>query len=65
VLLLDDVFDKLDQSRVSRLMTLVSEETFGQIFVTDTHLERIQNIFQEINVAVRIYIIKNGNASFI
>ena len=65
VLLLDDVFDKLDQSRVSRLMTLVSEETFGQIFVTDTHLERIQNIFQEINVAVRIYNIKNGNASFI
>lgn len=63
LLLLDDVFDKLDQSRVSRLMTLVSEDTFGQIFVTDTHRERIQNIFQEINVDVRIFTVKDGEAS--
>ncbi len=60
ILLLDDVFDKLDQSRVSRLMTLVSEDTFGQIFVTDTHQERIENIFNEIKVKVRIFPVKNG-----
>ncbi len=62
-LLLDDVFDKLDQSRVSRLMTLVSEDNFGQIFVTDTHQERIEDIFEEIKVPVRIFVVKNGDAT--
>jgi DNA replication and repair protein RecF len=60
LLLLDDIFDKLDQSRVEKLMTLVSEDTFGQIFVTDTHPERIVSIFNEIKVPVKTFLVKDG-----
>jgi DNA replication and repair protein RecF len=60
LLLLDDIFDKLDQSRVEKLMTLVSNDTFGQIFVTDTHPERIVSIFKQINVPVKTFLVKDG-----
>lgn len=40
ILLLDDVFDKLDQGRVERLLSLMGAEQFGQIFITDTHVGR-------------------------
>lgn len=48
ILLLDDIFDKLDTLRVEQLIKLVSEENFGQIFLTDTHLERTKQIVQQI-----------------
>ena len=48
VLLLDDIFDKLDNQRVERLMELVSNNDFGQVFVTDTDAERVQKIFDRI-----------------
>lgn len=41
LLLLDDIFDKLDDDRVGQLLKLVSGKTFGQIFITDTHPERV------------------------
>lgn len=40
ILLLDDVFDKLDQGRVERLLSLMGSGNFGQIFITDTHVGR-------------------------
>jgi len=40
---------------------LVSDDAFGQIFVTDTHPERIKAIFDEINVAVKTFLVKEGN----
>jgi DNA replication and repair protein RecF len=40
ILLLDDAFDKLDQQRVSQIITLVDQKDFGQIFITDTHEDR-------------------------
>lgn len=40
ILLLDDAFDKLDQKRVSQIISLVDQNDFGQIFLTDTHEER-------------------------
>ena len=40
ILLLDDAFDKLDQLRVSQIVSLVDQNNFGQIFITDTHKER-------------------------
>jgi DNA replication and repair protein RecF len=49
VLLLDDIFEKLDQARITSLMTLVSQQHFGQIFITDSHPERIAEILREIN----------------
>lgn len=49
ILLLDDIFDKLDDSRVSQLIELVNQENFGQIFITDTHRERTESIVKKIN----------------
>ena len=40
LLLLDDIFDRLDDKRIARLLELVADETFGQVFLTDTNLER-------------------------
>jgi DNA replication and repair protein RecF len=40
ILLLDDAFDKLDQLRVSQIVSLVDQNDFGQIFITDTHKDR-------------------------
>ncbi|MCB0819505.1 MAG: DNA replication/repair protein RecF [Bacteroidetes bacterium] len=51
VLLLDDIFEKLDQSRITALMTLVSKHHFGQIFITDSHPERIAEILRKIETA--------------
>lgn len=45
LLLLDDVFEKLDQERVSRLIALVSRPDYGQVFITDTHSSRLQDAF--------------------
>ncbi len=47
LLLLDDVFEKLDQERVSRLIKLVSSSAYGQVFITDTHAARIRDAFKE------------------
>ena len=49
ILLLDDIFDKLDESRVEQLIQLVNQENFGQIFISDTHPERTQNVLEKIN----------------
>lgn len=40
LLLLDDIFDRLDEKRITRLLQLVADHTFGQVFLTDTHLDR-------------------------
>jgi len=45
ILLLDDVFDKLDDIRVQQLISLVSQHNFGQVFITDTSEDRIRRIF--------------------
>jgi DNA replication and repair protein RecF len=57
VLLLDDIFDKLDDLRVEQLITLVSENNFGQVFITDTSEERIRKIFDNMKIDHRIFII--------
>ncbi|OAD45109.1 DNA replication/repair protein RecF [Polaribacter atrinae] len=47
ILLLDDIFDKLDENRVSQIIDLVNNDEFGQIFITDTHFERTENILKQ------------------
>ena len=44
IVLLDDIFDKLDENRVSQIVELVNNDVFGKIFITDTHPERTENI---------------------
>lgn len=60
ILLLDDIFDKLDENRTKKLMQLVSEKEFGQIFITDTDPQRITAIFNEIEQPIRIFEVKSG-----
>lgn len=59
-LLLDDIFDKLDEARVEQLVRLVAEEEFGQIFITDTHEKRTQNLVKQIDKQAKIFKVKNG-----
>jgi len=55
VLLLDDIFDKFDASRVRQIISLVAENHFGQIFITDTNEERLKDILKEIPAEHRIF----------
>lgn len=55
ILLLDDIFDKLDEERVKTLIRLAGEEQFGQVFITDTHLSRIESIFTDISIDHAIF----------
>jgi DNA replication and repair protein RecF len=55
ILLLDDIFDKLDESRVLQIIKLVDNDEFGQIFITDTHSERTENIIKQSNKPYQIF----------
>ena len=55
ILLLDDIFDKLDEKRVSQIIDLVNNDQFGQIFITDTHSERTENIVKQSNIPYQIF----------
>ncbi len=46
ILLFDDVFDKLDETRVSKIVAMVNNDDFGQLFVTDTHPDRIESLLK-------------------
>jgi len=50
LLLLDDIFDKLDEGRVANLLSLVHTEEFGQIFITDTHPERMLELSENLQL---------------
>ena len=60
ILLLDDIFDKLDASRVKHLIALVSEEKFGQIFITDTSESRLAGILESVPADHRVFHIDHG-----
>jgi len=60
ILLLDDIFDKLDSNRVSKIIGLVSEDRFGQIFITDTNREHLEKIVKEIKTEHNIFRIEEG-----
>jgi DNA replication and repair protein RecF len=60
ILLLDDIFDKLDSSRVKQIVEIVAGDEFGQIFITDTNREHLDHILQQINKDSLIFTIKNG-----
>lgn len=63
LLLLDDIFDKLDALRVKQIIELVSSETFGQIFITDTNREHLDAILAQLRKDARIFTVKNGQIS--
>lgn len=55
ILLLDDVFDKLDEHRVSQIIELVNKDEFGQIFITDTHADRTEEVIKKSNKAYQMF----------
>ena len=59
-LLLDDIFDKLDDQRMSILLNMVCEKSFGQIFITDARPERTMDMLAENKLNARIFTIDDG-----
>ena len=55
ILLLDDIFDKLDESRVEKIIEMVNNDEFGQLFVSDTHSERTENIVKTTHQSYKIF----------
>ena len=55
ILLLDDIFDKLDEQRVSQIIKLVDDENFGQIFISDTHADRTENAIKQVHQSYEIF----------
>ncbi len=60
ILLLDDIFDKLDDFRIHQLMKLVSQGTFGQLFISDARQGRSEQILKEAGIKANIYVLENG-----
>ena len=60
ILLLDDIFDKLDDHRILKLISFVHNNIFGQIFITDTHAARSADILAKAGISYSIYTIENG-----
>ena len=60
ILLLDDVFDKLDMQRVEDLLALVSTLDFGQIFLTDSNKVRLENVSRSIGAPCRSFRVEKG-----
>lgn len=61
ILLLDDIFDKLDAARVEKIVSIVSSDDFGQIFITDTNRDHIDKILQKSPFDYMIFHVENGN----
>ena len=55
ILLFDDIFDKLDAFRVQQIVNMVNNNVFGQIFISDTHPERTENIIKQTHKSYKIF----------
>lgn len=62
LLLLDDIFDKLDEGRVKQIIHLVGDNSFGQVFITDTQRERIEKVFRHVDIEHKIFEVCQGQA---
>ncbi|WP_124980329.1 DNA replication/repair protein RecF [Nonlabens xiamenensis] len=55
ILLLDDIFDKLDEERVSQIIHMVNDEQFGQLLISDTHPERTESVVKATQQSYKIF----------
>lgn len=60
IVLLDDIFDKLDASRVEQIVKLVAGDSFGQIFVTDTNRDHLDKILKKIDGDYKVFEVTDG-----
>jgi DNA replication and repair protein RecF len=63
ILLFDDIFDKLDESRVTQLVHLVSQDSFGQVFISDTQHDRVQKLTALLPINYQVWEIDAGTAT--
>ncbi len=63
LLLLDDIFDKLDATRVEQIVKLVAGDTFGQIFITDTNRDHLDQILHNSQMDYKIFHVANGEVN--
>jgi DNA replication and repair protein RecF len=55
ILLLDDIFDKLDEQRVEHIISLVHNENFGQLFISDTHADRTETVIKKVGQTYKMF----------
>ncbi|MEN9488260.1 MAG: hypothetical protein RL494_525, partial [Bacteroidota bacterium] len=55
ILLFDDIFDKLDETRVEKIVAMVNNDHFGQLFISDTHSDRTENIVKSTHKSYKIF----------
>lgn len=60
ILLLDDIFDRLDTHRVEEIVKLVSGSGFGQIFISDTNRQSLDKILERFHDNYKVYSVDNG-----
>lgn len=60
ILLLDDIFDKLDDKRVKQLVQLVGDDHFGQVFITDTQRQRVEQLFEDTEINHKLFEVNGG-----
>ena len=63
LLLLDDLFDKLDARRVEQIIKLVAGDGFGQIFITDTNRSHLDRILQGVGGDYKIFCVEQGRVA--
>ena len=61
ILLLDDIFDKLDSERVEQIVKMVSSDAYGQIFITDTNRDHLDKILSHSSSDYRLFYVENGD----
>ncbi len=61
ILLLDDIFDKLDEKRVEHIIKLVDDQNFGQLFISDTHADRTEEVVKRISQSYKIFKLANND----
>ena len=60
ILILDDIFDKLDRNRVEQLLSIVASDELGQVFISDTNVDRIPDLLRKLNVDHATYKVNGG-----
>jgi DNA replication and repair protein RecF len=60
LLLLDDIFEKLDNNRLAIILTMIAEENFGQIFISDTDKKRLEEMFKNLQAQIKYFEINKG-----
>jgi len=55
ILLFDDIFDKLDETRVGKIIEMVNNDDFGQLFISDTHPERTETVIKSMHQSYKIF----------